>query len=447
MFNFGTSSWASNLTPLLSSVVGITPTHSKLHHNTTTNQPAPQPPTNTTSTASSTTNPKQLAQFVASVVYFLLSSTSSSSTLPHHHTSSPLNNPAIIPPQQHNIGSTWIPCNGYPSTFPPQPVLSSTHPSTPSTTTTTTTWANPAYQAYSDVKFKAFIETVLAATNMPPSAVIISLKYVYRFKSRTSTTTPRHQTPQQLQSPSQPTPSSSSSPSFSSPCTPPTPTQEYRVWFTSLILADAFTNDNAFTSTSWSEVSGGLFTPLQCAAMKREFLRVVGWDLNVREEVYAEWLQYLEGYLRGSLEQIGAGVGGGAPVVKRPRRQQEQQQVQQNYILVSSTPSSVSSSTTASTAAKTALLTQIHLAMRLHTQANISNLLLHQQQHQQQDQQQQQREQQIAAAQQLLLHHQQQQQQQQQEQMVLQQLQQRIRERQVWAKGMGVTGNSFPMVA
>ncbi|KAJ3089012.1 hypothetical protein HK102_007400, partial [Quaeritorhiza haematococci] len=127
-----------------------------------------------------------------------------------------------------------------------------------------------SWRAYKDVQFRKFVERVVAATSMSAAAVIISLKYIHRLTQRL-------------------------------PLLNASSGSEYRILTTGLMLADAFLNDNAFTCKSWSEVTG--ISAQECATMKREFLSALQFDLSITEEEYAQWLQFLEHYLRSSLEQ------------------------------------------------------------------------------------------------------------------------------------------------
>ncbi|KAJ3049997.1 hypothetical protein HK097_009012 [Rhizophlyctis rosea] len=140
------------------------------------------------------------------------------------------------------------------------------------------------------VEFRNFAARVLAQTspNVTSTVVLISLKYIHRLRQALSRET-HH----------------------------PEPRSEFRIWATSLILADAFHNDNAFTTKSWAQVTG--FRSSECATMQREFLKWIHYDLNITEKQYAEWLKYLEGFLSAAgsaptgMEWNG-GVGGGVGV-------------------------------------------------------------------------------------------------------------------------------------
>ena len=118
------------------------------------------------------------------------------------------------------------------------------------------------------LSFKQFVERALTATNVTSSAVILSLKYIHRLGMKV------------------PLLGNSGS--------------EYRIWLTSIMLADCFLNDNAFTTASWAEVSG--FSIGECCTMRREFLNAISFELAVDTQEYIEWLNFLEERLSYSIQ-------------------------------------------------------------------------------------------------------------------------------------------------
>ncbi|KAI8914090.1 hypothetical protein BC831DRAFT_489571 [Entophlyctis helioformis] len=110
--------------------------------------------------------------------------------------------------------------------------------------------------------FCSFTGRIFAATtnNVTPPVVLTALRYVKRLRATMRSA--------------------------------PVPGSELRVWASALSLADAYVNDNAYTTRSWSDVSG--FAVAECVAMRKEFLDQIGFDLGLSERDYAEWLAELE---------------------------------------------------------------------------------------------------------------------------------------------------------
>lgn len=117
--------------------------------------------------------------------------------------------------------------------------------------------------AYQDVAFMNFVQGVLSQTNSPSSTLLLSLFYMKKLSAWVSLVGSKG--------------------------------SEYRIWLTSLILADAFLNDNAFKMDSWSKVSS--LNPAECVAMRREFLTGLRFELRPTEQEYIHWLNGVEGFL------------------------------------------------------------------------------------------------------------------------------------------------------
>jgi hypothetical protein len=66
---------------------------------------------------------------------------------------------------------------------------------------------------------------------------------------------------------------------------------EYRVFLTSLILADISLNDCSYKIISWSRLSG--ISSAEIIAMKKEFLEILDYDLNLCYEDYHQWVNAL----------------------------------------------------------------------------------------------------------------------------------------------------------
>ena len=66
---------------------------------------------------------------------------------------------------------------------------------------------------------------------------------------------------------------------------------EIRLWITALILSENYFNDNSYSLKSWSEVSG--FPPCELIQMKRDFLTIIRYHLEVNPKDYALWLKSL----------------------------------------------------------------------------------------------------------------------------------------------------------
>lgn len=67
---------------------------------------------------------------------------------------------------------------------------------------------------------------------------------------------------------------------------------EFRLWTTALLIANNILEDNAFTAKSFSEVSK---LPLpEIVTMKMDFLELVGYDLDLFNREYMDWLVVLD---------------------------------------------------------------------------------------------------------------------------------------------------------
>ena len=112
-------------------------------------------------------------------------------------------------------------------------------------------------------KFIQYMTHVLSSTNVTSSALLLSLFYIYRLKSRITKTQSKYNV-----------------------------NSHYRVWLTALMLADVYLNDNAFTTKSWSLVGG--MKVEDCVVMKKEFLSAITWDLSLDESEWFKWLEVCE---------------------------------------------------------------------------------------------------------------------------------------------------------
>ncbi|ORX97209.1 hypothetical protein K493DRAFT_200726, partial [Basidiobolus meristosporus CBS 931.73] len=107
-----------------------------------------------------------------------------------------------------------------------------------------------------DRAFQAFCRQVLSSTQVPLPVVLLALIYIQRFKG-------------------------------SSPATKGADSSEGRLFAVSLMLANKYLDDNAFTNRTWSEVTG---IPLQeINIMEKEFLTVLSFNLNVTNRELKGW--------------------------------------------------------------------------------------------------------------------------------------------------------------
>jgi hypothetical protein len=120
--------------------------------------------------------------------------------------------------------------------------------------------------ASKDTKFLNFVASVLSQTNSSSSILLLSLFYMKKLSTRVSLKGAQG--------------------------------SEYRIWLTSLILADVFLNDNAFLIQSWSTVSG--LKSQEIVAMRREFLTGLRFDLMPKESDYVSWVSDIEEFVAGS---------------------------------------------------------------------------------------------------------------------------------------------------
>jgi hypothetical protein len=108
-----------------------------------------------------------------------------------------------------------------------------------------------------------FVEKVLNQTRLPSSTVVLGVTYLAK---RLSYETPDDQDP-------------------SAPLIPTTQLYEYLT--ISLLLANKFLDDNTFTNTSWSDISG---IPRQdINVMERDWLRKLGYSLHVDPLAQKGW--------------------------------------------------------------------------------------------------------------------------------------------------------------
>jgi hypothetical protein len=119
---------------------------------------------------------------------------------------------------------------------------------------------NSCELAANDTTFLNFVTTVLSQTNSSSSIIILSLFYMKKLSTRV--------------------------------CLTGACGSEYRIWLTSLILADVCLNDNAFLMESWSKVSN--LGATEIVAMRREFLTGLRFDLIPAESDYISWLESVE---------------------------------------------------------------------------------------------------------------------------------------------------------
>ncbi|KAJ3038688.1 hypothetical protein HDV00_000437 [Rhizophlyctis rosea] len=112
---------------------------------------------------------------------------------------------------------------------------------------------------------RAYIHTLLEATRVSSSVVILALKYLHRLRSRTLRR-----------------PSASVNPSLSTPTV---------AFLLCLVFSNKFADDERFTNTAWASVGGLSLKDLNAA--ERDALGLMGYNLCVSEGEYAEWLDFL----------------------------------------------------------------------------------------------------------------------------------------------------------
>jgi hypothetical protein len=126
--------------------------------------------------------------------------------------------------------------------------------------------------------FGRFLQQVLKATKISCTALILALKFSHTFKHvwRANTAAGRVQ--------------------LNSVLVPRegefTDVSQYRVFVTSLLLADKYTEDHSYTNKAWSTLSGLPINDIN--AMEREFLSLLGHALYVSEEEFREWVKILQ---------------------------------------------------------------------------------------------------------------------------------------------------------
>ncbi|ORX77708.1 hypothetical protein K493DRAFT_204889 [Basidiobolus meristosporus CBS 931.73] len=121
--------------------------------------------------------------------------------------------------------------------------------------------------------FTVFCKNIITRMSVLPTTLFLALKYIHRIRQ-------------------------------SSPNSQPSQGSEYQVFITSLILAHKFLEDDTYTNQSWSDISK---IPVeQINKMERHFLKGIGYNLNVSQEEFIQWVEYLEGYLsyRSTLQML-----------------------------------------------------------------------------------------------------------------------------------------------
>ncbi|KAK9761554.1 hypothetical protein K7432_013470 [Basidiobolus ranarum] len=132
-----------------------------------------------------------------------------------------------------------------------------------------------------DPAFQGFCCRVLSSTQVPIPVVLLALIYIQRFKG-------------------------------SSPSTKGADSSEGRLFVVSLMLANKYLDDNAYTNRTWSEVTG---IPLQeINIMEKEFLTVLSFNLNVTNRELKGWSKSLKDHLnyQGALLRSAASTEGSA---------------------------------------------------------------------------------------------------------------------------------------
>jgi hypothetical protein len=110
--------------------------------------------------------------------------------------------------------------------------------------------------------FYAFVYKTIktASPNITPTVLMTSLLYVKRLRHKTN----------QIKSGNR---------------------AEFRIWLTSLILADSFMNDHSFSNKSWAQISG--FSAKECSIMQRELLSTLDYNLNCSEHEFKAWTKLI----------------------------------------------------------------------------------------------------------------------------------------------------------
>ncbi|KAK9687332.1 hypothetical protein K7432_014827 [Basidiobolus ranarum] len=115
-----------------------------------------------------------------------------------------------------------------------------------------------------DPAFHGFCYQVLSSSQVSVPVVLLALLYIQRFKN-------------------------------SSPCTKGADSSEGRLFAVSLMLANKYLDDNAFTNRTWSEVTG---IPLQeINIMEKEFLTILSFNLNITHRELKGWSKSLSDHL------------------------------------------------------------------------------------------------------------------------------------------------------
>ncbi|KAK9700669.1 hypothetical protein K7432_012083 [Basidiobolus ranarum] len=113
--------------------------------------------------------------------------------------------------------------------------------------------------------FYPFCQKVIARSEVEPPTILLALKYIQRLKKYHPRITGEQGS-------------------------------ECRLFVISLILAHKLLEDYTYTNQTWSQIAR---IPLEeINHMEREFLISIQFNLHVSEEEYAQWLLYLEQYLR-----------------------------------------------------------------------------------------------------------------------------------------------------
>lgn len=115
-------------------------------------------------------------------------------------------------------------------------------------------------------QFITFVQSILSCTenNVTEPVIMVSLLYVSRYVERVYSISPNQ-----------------------AHCSIIQPNSQIKIWITALMLADAFMNDSAYATKSWALVS---HVPVkECVKMRRVFLEVLNYDLNIGIGEFRDW--------------------------------------------------------------------------------------------------------------------------------------------------------------
>jgi hypothetical protein len=98
-----------------------------------------------------------------------------------------------------------------------------------------------------------------------------------------------------------------------------------RIFLASVMISSKFLQDRTFSNRAWSKISG--LNVRELSVVERRLLNALDFDLNVREQKWNEWTQYLKGEWRLRTASTNVPNGLGRKLLERTNSLQEAEEV------------------------------------------------------------------------------------------------------------------------